>query len=161
MNLSLWFVRLRLTTWKFSISKVRSSPRMAAQMWSHINTVIGRPSQGKAGVTPLASLDSINEFFQTVAVSDHHKAASTFSFEAETNKANSFDFDQISTDVVLSHLSSLDVTKSTGPDRLSAFFLREVANVIAEPLTRLCNESLHSGIVPREWKQAHTQRGIN
>ena len=46
-----------------SISRTRSSPRMAAQMWSHINSVIGRPYQKQAGVTPLASLDSINEFF--------------------------------------------------------------------------------------------------
>ena len=76
-----------------------------------------------------------------------------------------FQFNEIS-DVVLSHLSSLDVTKSTGPDKLSAYFLREVAIVIAEPLTKLYNESLRSGIVPTEWKQSHItpcspQRGSN
>ena len=108
-----------------SISRARSSPRMAAQMWSRINSVIGRPYQKQAGLTPLVSLDSINEFFQTVAVSDSHEAASKFSLE-DINDDKAFQFNEISVDVVLSHLSSLDVTKSTGPDKLSAYFLREL-----------------------------------
>jgi len=77
-----------------SISRARSSPRMAAQMWSHINSVIGRPYQKQAGVTPLASLDSINEFFQTVAVSDSHEAASKFSLE-DINDNNTFEFNKM------------------------------------------------------------------
>jgi len=52
----------------------------------------------------------------------------------------------ISTDVVLSHLASLDVTKSTVPDMLSAYFLREVANEIVEPVTKLYKRT---GIQPR------------
>jgi len=36
-----------------------------------------------------------------------------------------------------------------------AYFLREVANEIAEPLTKLYNESLHTGIIPKDWKQSH------
>ena len=49
----------------FSISIPISSPRITAQMYSH----------KKAGVTPLASLDSINELFRTVAISNNHEAA--------------------------------------------------------------------------------------
>ena len=58
-------------------------------------------------------------FFQTVFVSDSHDAASKFSKE-DTVNSNYIDFNQISSDVVLSHLASLDVTKSTGPDKLSS-----------------------------------------
>ena len=79
------------------------------------------------------SIVGFNEFFQTVTVSDSHKAASKFSLE-DINDDNAFEFNEISVDVVLSHLSSLDVTKSTGPDKLSAYFLREAAIVIAKPL---------------------------
>ena len=89
----------------------------------------------------------MNYFKPYIAVSDNHEAASKFPLE-DTDDANAFDFDQISIDVVLSHLSSLNVTKSTSPDKLSAYFLREVANVIAESLTKLYNESLRSEIIP-------------
>ena len=62
--------------------------------------------------------------------------------------ANSDDID-FSTDVALSYLA---VTKSTGPDKLSTYFLREVANEIAVSLTKLYNESLRTatGITSRE-----------
>jgi len=41
------------------------------------------------------------------------------------NNNNSFIFDEISVSTVLSHLTFLDVTKSTGPNGLSARFLEE------------------------------------
>jgi len=82
-------------------------------------------------------------FFQTVVVSDSHEAASKFSIE---DTANSDDID-FSADVILSYLA---VSKSTGPDKLSVYFLREE---IVEPLTKIYDESLYIGILPREWKQ--------
>ena len=48
---------------------------------------------------------------------------------------------------VLSHLSSLDTTKATGPDDLSARFLKEICNEIVEPLTALPNGSLQTGFI--------------
>ena len=66
-----------------------------------------------------------------------------------------FVFPEISASTVLSHLLSLDTTKATGPDGLSARFLKEVSNVIVEPLTVLYNESLQTGVIPLEWKKSH------
>ena len=40
---------------------------------------------------------------------------------------------------VFTHLSSLDVKKSTGSDQLSSRFLKEVASEIVVPLTNLFN----------------------
>ena len=57
--------------------------------------------------------------------------------------------------MVLSHLSGLDVRKSTGPDGLSACFLQEIGTVIVGPLTELYNDSLRKDIVPSAWKQSH------
>ena len=45
--------------------------------------------------------------------------------------------------------------KATGPDGLSARFLKEIGNEIAEPLTVLYNESLWAGVIPLEWKKSH------
>ena len=49
----------------------------------------------------------------------------------------------------------MDTIKATGPDGLSACFLKEISNEIAEPLTALYNESLQTGVIPLEWKKSH------
>ena len=46
-------------------------------------------------------------------------------------------FNKISIDEVVYQLQHLDVRKATGPDGISAFFLKAVASEIAEPLTSL------------------------
>ena len=48
----------------------------------------------------------------------------------------------------LSHLSSLDITKSAGSDGLFARFLRVVSDVM------LYNESLCTGIISLDWKRS-------
>ena len=52
-------------------------------------------------------------------------------------------------------LETLDTKKSTGPDGLSALFLRKVAAEIAEPLTYIYNKSLSTGSFPDAWKQSN------
>ena len=64
-------------------------------------------------------------------------------------------FSEISVSSVLSHLQSLDPKKSTGPDGLSARFLKEIAVEIASPLTQLYNISLLTGAFPSDWKHSH------
>ena len=54
--------------------------------------------------------------------------------------------------MVLSLLNKLDVRKSVGPDGISARFLKEVAESVAAPLTKLYNKSLETGVVPNKWK---------
>ena len=45
--------------------------------------------------------------------------------------------------------------KATGPDAISACFLKETANEIAPMLTCLFNQSLATGEVPQDWKKAY------
>ena len=85
-----------------------------------------------------------------MAISSKHQSADSYVLPA--CGTGDFSFDRISVSTVLSHLSTLDISKSTGPDSLSAVFLREVANEIAVPLTNL---SLHDGFIPVGWKQSH------
>ena len=58
-------------------------------------------------------------------------------------------------DSVLHMLQHLDILKSTGPDGISARFLREVAADITEPLAYLYNFSIQSGFIPSDWKQSN------
>ena len=52
-------------------------------------------------------------------------------------------------------LLKLKPNKSTGPDLISARFLKEVATEIAPAITLLFNASLNQGAIPTEWKEAY------
>ena len=62
---------------------------------------------------------------------------------------------QIDQSEVLDILKSLDVTKATGPDGISARLLKEGAPSISVSLTKLLNLSLNLGTFPSLWKQAN------
>ena len=52
-------------------------------------------------------------------------------------------------------LSDLNPFKATGPDAISARFLKETANKIAPMFPCLFNQSLATGEVPQDWKNAY------
>lgn len=56
---------------------------------------------------------------------------------------------------IIDIILSLDTSKATGPDGISAKMLKETARTIAPSLTRLINLSLSTSIVPQGWKQAN------
>ena len=56
---------------------------------------------------------------------------------------------------MLTQLQTLDIKKATGPDGISACFLRSVAEELAVPLTFIFNMSIRSGSIPKAWKQSN------
>ncbi|XP_074980451.1 BBSome complex assembly protein BBS10 isoform X2 [Caretta caretta] len=58
-------------------------------------------------------------------------------------------------EVVRDYLEKLDVHKSMGPDALHPRVLKELADVIAEPLAIIFENSWRSGEVPEDWKKAN------
>ena len=61
---------------------------------------------------------------------------------------------QVTESQVLKILNSLDVNKSTGPDKMPTKLIKMIAILIVTPLTSLYNKSLKSGIFPKQWKEA-------
>ncbi|CAM5088467.1 unnamed protein product [Eretmochelys imbricata] len=61
----------------------------------------------------------------------------------------------VKVEVVWDYLEKLDVHKSMGPDALHLRVLKELADVIAEPLAIIFENSWRSGEVPDNWKKAN------
>jgi len=57
-------------------------------------------------------------------------------------------------DCVRGHLSNLDAHKSMGPDGMHPRVLRELAGIIAEPLSIIFESSWRTGEVPEDWRIA-------
>ena len=49
----------------------------------------------------------------------------------------------------------LNVRKSMGPDDIHPTVLKEMAGVVAEPLSVICEKSWLSGEVPSDWKKGN------
>ena len=137
------------------VQQSKNSSQKASYMWSCVNNIIGRIKTKKVVLRDSLTLDSLNNHFQTVTVTSMHQSANTFAVPDDSCDTDRFTFAEISESLVLLHLNSLDVKKSTGPDGLSAKFLKEIANEIAAPLAMLFNCSLQSGVVPAICKNSN------
>ena len=52
-------------------------------------------------------------------------------------------------------LKDLDASKSGGPDGINAGILKELSDVIADPIATLFNRSMNEGKLPGQWKEAN------
>ncbi|KAK4829953.1 hypothetical protein QYF61_008084 [Mycteria americana] len=72
-----------------------------------------------------------------------------------TTGQKSSDFPFVDTEIVRDQLYQLGVHKSMGPDGIYPRVLRELADVMAQPLLIICQRSWESGEVPADWKLAN------
>ena len=75
-------------------------------------------------------------------------------YKSKDVEKNSFCLCRVNEDLVVKHLSSLNVSKATGQDGISARFIKDASGVIAKPITHIINLSLVKGEVPNDFKIA-------
>jgi hypothetical protein len=61
----------------------------------------------------------------------------------------------ISTETIKKKLDNLKIDKSPGPDNIHPRILRELSNILSEPLSIICNNSFTNSVCPDEWRCAN------
>jgi hypothetical protein len=61
---------------------------------------------------------------------------------------------EITSDEVMTNLQTLRIDKSPGPDNIHPRLLKELCDVLAQPIAHIFNLSLSNSVVPQEWKDA-------
>ena len=97
-------------------------------------------------------LDTFSKYFASIFTKDDNNHLPTIDISPCKSEMNEF---LVTERMVSEQIRKLDnVTKSAGPDNINARVLKELHDVIIEPLTLLFNNSLNQGMVPQEWKKA-------
>ena len=108
--------------------------------------------QGKIIVTNKDKADAFNNFFISHSEIDTSEATIPVANAIPGDSLNSFEF---TLEDITDLLKSLDTTKSSGPDIISAKMLREAGYSIAPSLYRLFQLSLDLCLFPNDWKKAN------
>ena len=95
--------------------------------------------------------ETLNQFFESTFTKENLSSMPVPSFVSEDSIC---DID-ITESTVLQKLLELKVNKAPGPDGIHSYILKACANTLYVPLTILYSQSLSSGVLPDEWKQAH------
>nr|XP_006825930.1 PREDICTED: RNA-directed DNA polymerase from mobile element jockey-like [Saccoglossus kowalevskii] len=129
--------------WKYVGEKINIRSEIPDLMDS--NGIMHSDSVKKANI--------LNDFFSSVFINepDGELPGVEYFFEGYTCKCHVI----FTKEDVRKLLSSLDVSKSSGPDNFHPRFLKEVANVIYEPLFVIFRKSVGEGTVPSAWKEAN------
>uniref|UniRef100_A0A670HWE4 Reverse transcriptase domain-containing protein n=1 Tax=Podarcis muralis TaxID=64176 RepID=A0A670HWE4_PODMU len=115
-----------------------------------VGSLRGEDGEMQTGDTERAEL--LNAFFASV-FSDKENNAQPEEFGA--NDLAEETQPRITKEIVQEYLASLDVFKSPGPDELHPRVLKELADVISEPLAVIFENSWRTGEVPADWRRAN------
>ena len=148
--------RLLRKTFEANIAKdIKTAPK---KFWSYVKSrtkikdtipSLMRPD-GTRAITSKEKANTLNEYFSSVFIKEDvtnlpekvsitDKVLENFTIDEET---------------VLKKLKDLNPNKTPGPDGWHPVFLKNIADVIYKPLTKIFQKSLDGGQLPSEWLNA-------
>ena len=129
------------TFWKYVNSKLKSRENVANL---HTNTGVASTDQDKANV--------LSEFFKQVFTNEDTSIIPEFEDRVTAEALGDVMFTE---EDILKLLKEININKSQGPDLLHPRLLFEARELIAKPLFIIFRNSIDTGILPREWKEAN------
>ncbi len=99
--------------------------------------------------TPSAQAELLKNFYSSTFCEDYARPTPTLPVPTVVMPVPQF-----SIAVVHRQLSSLDISKGTGPDDIHPQTARWLADFLAEPLSKLFANSLTTAVVPTDWRLA-------
>ena len=110
------------------------------------------PNTGNTTTSDEEKSEVFNEYFKEVFTKEDTQNMPNVPQKPVESILNHINIDE---ETVLKKLKDINPNKSTGPDNIPARVIKELSEVLAEPLTILYKLSLSSGKLPSEWKTAH------
>ena len=137
--------------------------------WNTIKEIINKnkpkddiPNTFIVDNTPVTNINTIAHEFNKYFVNIGPKLANSIRSPPDKNFTDylvnpapiNFTFKSINADTVKNIINQLKPKPTSGSDKLSNKLLKEIKDIVAEPLCIIINQSFHSGIFPDELKMA-------
>ena len=137
--------------------ETRPKEELSKRFWTYVKhrrnhavSSLGPLRKGDQLVTqPTEKADLLNQQLASVFSKPSHR----LDYETVTLESRMPDI-RVCRNGVLKQLKGLKTNKACGPDDLHPRVLKELADVLAGPLTVLFQTSLEKGVVPMEWRTA-------
>ena len=146
---------------EFESKLAKDVKRNPKSFWKHVhsktktkNTIpdIDMPGTDRKTTSDEEKAEVFNKYFKEVfTTEDEENIPSIPQKEVESVLSEVL----ISDDEVLKKLKAINPIKSAGPDKIPSRVLKELCEVLVEPLTILFKLSVQKGKLPDRWKTAH------
>ena len=99
---------------------------------------------------------AFNHYFSSIFTKESVPNLNSLRSKLDVSRSNESVEDlPISVHDVFNQLRVIDTTKASGPDVIPGRLLKEGADWLAGPLTKLFNKSIEAGQIPRDWTRAN------
>ena len=135
----------------------KSSAELSKRFWTYVKH---KRSAAVSTVGPLKKGNRLVTSAKEKAEILNEQFISVFSEPSDREEYSHLTLSSTMPDIIIDEngvhkqLKALNPYKAAGPDGISPRIFRELADILAAPLTTLFQTSLDRGVVPRDWKTA-------